>query len=122
MIQNWRVGLHCRISGCSHSSLDQLGFGLKLNEYKCDLRSQPLESPGQIVFVFTAELALRVLPAWVRVRTPRPTDAVELLVHGKVLESQLPEAVGHGDAGRARPDDDGIHLSGVLRHLEIVQA
>jgi hypothetical protein len=34
--------VHRRISGCSQSSFDQLGFKLKLKEYKCDGKSHPL--------------------------------------------------------------------------------
>lgn len=72
--------------------------------------------------MFAEEVSLHILPAGVRVRAPCPADTIELVVHGEVLESQLSEAVGHSDTGRARPDDDGIQLSCVFRHLEFLQA
>ena len=110
------ICLHCRISGCSQSCFDQLGFKLKLNEYRCEGRSQPLEDLSAF-HAGRCRVDESSLPSWVCVCPPGSPNSVKLFIDRKVFKPQVVlQSVGHGDAGWAGANDDNIGTPIVGRH------
>lgn len=73
----------------------------------------------KLVFSF-ASFCVLCLPSRIRVCSPGATDTIELVINQKIMKVELMlQAVGHGNAGRACADDDGIKVLCVGRHCVI---
>lgn len=60
---------------------------------------------------------MTVLPARVRVGSPRATNTVQFFVQSEIIETKgVFQTIGHGNASRAGTDDDCIQPVRVLRH------
>jgi hypothetical protein len=120
--------MHFRISSWSHSSSVQLGFKLKLNEYRWMATSEPLHSPHVSTSHTNGFPDGLYLPSGVCVCSPCSSKALSLLIDlryrtlfkpqaaslylvGAYLKVCIPkpalQGMRHGNARGTGADDDG---------------